>query len=283
MTELNGHPPIRVKNCKAHSFYLEVDSTNWRWGYKFMFLVGCFAPAGGGVAGRLQVKVECAGWLERRSGVEHCVRSAGKLLGLLGKRRCQSASGARILPTLWVCRLLHRLQPLPARRHRDAAQGQQDAGVQASGPGNRRARRVPAQRLQQGELWQAVGLCGVTWSCWFVCRCPASSCSATSTRQVVAGGWLVCRCPELPACSFLLWEDVSIGCAINCSQSARGVCGPAMVATFPSSPFSACRQTICLPPLLVLPAAGALAAAARGLPGAGCLPGVHSTSFCLLK
>ena len=32
MTELNGHPPIRVKNCKAHSFYLEVDSTNWRWG-----------------------------------------------------------------------------------------------------------------------------------------------------------------------------------------------------------------------------------------------------------
>ena len=30
MTELNGHPPIRVKNCKAHSFYLEVDSTNWR-------------------------------------------------------------------------------------------------------------------------------------------------------------------------------------------------------------------------------------------------------------
>ena len=30
MTELNGHAPIRVKNCKAHSFYLEVDSTNWR-------------------------------------------------------------------------------------------------------------------------------------------------------------------------------------------------------------------------------------------------------------
>ncbi|PRW20689.1 Ubiquitin-activating enzyme E1 2 isoform A [Chlorella sorokiniana] len=41
MTELNSHAPIRVKNCKAHSFYLErqckeahcfyleVDSTNW--------------------------------------------------------------------------------------------------------------------------------------------------------------------------------------------------------------------------------------------------------------
>jgi hypothetical protein len=30
MTELNGTAPIRVKQCKAHSFLLEVDSTNFR-------------------------------------------------------------------------------------------------------------------------------------------------------------------------------------------------------------------------------------------------------------
>ena len=29
MTELNGRAPIRVKNCKAHSFELEIDSTSF--------------------------------------------------------------------------------------------------------------------------------------------------------------------------------------------------------------------------------------------------------------
>lgn len=29
MAELNGRAPLRVKNCKAHSFHLEVDSTNF--------------------------------------------------------------------------------------------------------------------------------------------------------------------------------------------------------------------------------------------------------------
>lgn len=34
MTELNGRAPLRVKNCKAHSFTLEIDSTGfgWDWG-----------------------------------------------------------------------------------------------------------------------------------------------------------------------------------------------------------------------------------------------------------
>jgi hypothetical protein len=34
MTELNGRAPLRVKNCKAHSFTLEIDSTDfgWVWG-----------------------------------------------------------------------------------------------------------------------------------------------------------------------------------------------------------------------------------------------------------
>lgn len=41
MTELNGHPPIRVKNCKAHSFYLEVDSTNWRCASTVVVSGGC--------------------------------------------------------------------------------------------------------------------------------------------------------------------------------------------------------------------------------------------------
>ncbi|PSC67218.1 Ubiquitin-activating enzyme E1 2 [Micractinium conductrix] len=30
MTELNGRAPIRVKNCKAHSFHLEIDSTDFQ-------------------------------------------------------------------------------------------------------------------------------------------------------------------------------------------------------------------------------------------------------------
>ena len=29
MTELNGRAPLRVKGCKAHSFHLEVDSTDF--------------------------------------------------------------------------------------------------------------------------------------------------------------------------------------------------------------------------------------------------------------
>lgn len=32
MTELNGRAPLRVKNCRAHSFSLEVDSTGFRCG-----------------------------------------------------------------------------------------------------------------------------------------------------------------------------------------------------------------------------------------------------------
>ncbi len=33
MTELNGRAPIPVKNCKAHSFTLEIDTTGFRWGH----------------------------------------------------------------------------------------------------------------------------------------------------------------------------------------------------------------------------------------------------------
>lgn len=31
MTELNGRAPIPVKNCKAHSFTLEIDTTGFRF------------------------------------------------------------------------------------------------------------------------------------------------------------------------------------------------------------------------------------------------------------
>ena len=30
MTELNGRAPLRVQNCKAHSFHLDVDSTGFQ-------------------------------------------------------------------------------------------------------------------------------------------------------------------------------------------------------------------------------------------------------------
>jgi hypothetical protein len=30
MTELNNRAPIKVKNCKAHSFELDIDSTGFR-------------------------------------------------------------------------------------------------------------------------------------------------------------------------------------------------------------------------------------------------------------